>query len=1038
LALAATALLVITSPGAQFARGASTGLVAAFSFDEGTGSTATDSSGAGLVATLSNTTWSSGHSGRALSFDGSDSWATIPDRPSLDLSTGMTLEAWVDPSGNSKGWRTAIAKEQTGDLAYGLYTSSSSGPAELVYTGGDKYVFSSSNLASGHWRHVAATFDGATERLYVNGSLVATAPAAGSMPNSGNPLRIGGNAVRGQWFRGLIDDVRIYNRPLAASEIRTDMQTPVPSPSAAPVTAPADSQAPSVPGRLAVTAASSSSVSVSWTASNDNVGVAGYSLYLNGAVWGGTDSTSFSFTGLTCGTSYTFGVDAYDAAGNRSAQASLVSATAPCSSSSLTLLAAPTNTSAPTISGSALVGSTLTASAGSWSGNPTQYAYQWQSCSADMTSCSNIAGSTAATYTPVTGDVGGRDRVKVTATNASGSTVAYSQPTSVVQAAAATGWTFGRQTPGSLWYAMGADYKRSSRFTLDRGGTVTALVAYLDAPAGSTATQQIRYAIYSDSGGEPASLVAQSVVTTISAGTAPAWVKLPLEKSTALAAGSYHLAILSGASSGVVRYSREPLASGLRSTADAFADGASSSYGSAAADNYEIAIYALVTSAAPSTSSAPVSTVVPAVSGLAQVGQTLTASPGQWNAVPDPTFSYQWLRCGTSGSGCTAIAGASGSSYLLGAADAGATLRVQVTATNSAGSASATSPQTSTVAAPTVATGSTVGCDKYASPLGVDANAGTLALPLRTVGKLLDSLSAGQTGCLVGSAGPFALEDLTIDTPDITLTSVPGQRATFRGSLYLNSAANGVTLRDFDLDNTDSTRIAVKLNADDVTISNMDITNDNKPNGTSNYNGICVLAGPGFEQGDAYIVSNLVVEKSRIHNCGDDAHEHSLYLEGTRNPIIRDNYLYGNYGIGLDLYPDTQGMIAEYNVIYGNSRAGKENVGFAGEVAGGEYSSDHASSNNVVRYNVITNPVSRYNVDSYFPSTKVRPAGNAVTDNCVWNAPMGNFGYDNSGDYAQSDNKDVDPRYVDAAAADFRLQSGSPCAGWGPRVVPAT
>jgi hypothetical protein len=218
----------------------------------------------------------------------------------------------------------------------------------------------------------------------------------------------------------------------------------------------------------------------------------------------------------------------------------------------------------------------------------------------------------------------------------------------------------------------------------------------------------------------------------------------------------------------------------------------------------------------------------------------------------------------------------------------------------------------------------------------------------------------------------------------------------------------------------------------------MEITNNNKPNGTSNYNGICVLAGPGFENGDAYIVSNLLVENSSIHNCGDDAHEHSLYLEGTRNPVIRDNYLYGNYGIGLDLYPDTQGMLAEYNVIDGNSRGGKENVGFAGEVAGGEYRYDHASSNNVVRYSLITNALQRYNVDSYYPSSKVLPTGNLVSDNCVWNAPYGNYGYDHSSDYSQSNNKSVDPLYLDPANADFRLQPGSPCTGWGPRTKPAT
>jgi hypothetical protein len=330
-----------------------------------------------------------------------------------------------------------------------------------------------------------------------------------------------------------------------------------------------------------------------------------------------------------------------------------------------------------------------------------------------------------------------------------------------------------------------------------------------------------------------------------------------------------------------------------------------------------------------------------------------------------------------------------------------------------------------------------VTCAKFASPSGSDTSLGTATAPFKTVARLVASLAAGETGCLVGTDGVFPVENLTIGKT-ITLASVPGQWAVLEGSFYLNPSANGSTLRDFKLDNTDSSSIAIKLNADNVTISNMDITNNNKANGSSNYNGICVLAGPGFENGDAYIASNLLVEHSRIHNCGDDAHEHSLYLEGTRNPIIRDNYLYGNYGIGLDLYPDTQGMIAEYNVIYGNSRGGKENVGLAGETAGGEYKYDHASSNNTIRYNIITNAVQRYNIDSYYPSAQVLPTGNLVTNNCVWNAPYGNYGYDRStNDYTQTDNKDVDPLYLNPATADFRLQPGSPCTGWGPHTVPA-
>lgn len=100
----------------------------------------------------------------------------------------------------------------------------------------------------------------------------------------------------------------------------------------------------------------------------------------------------------------------------------------------------PRNTGEPGISGTARVGSTLTASSGSWTGSPTSYAFQWYSCPStggrpDATDCSALGGATARSYVPAAGTVGRRLRVRVTATNASGSGVAVSNPTAAVQAA---------------------------------------------------------------------------------------------------------------------------------------------------------------------------------------------------------------------------------------------------------------------------------------------------------------------------------------------------------------------------------------------------------------------------------------------------------------------------------------------------------------------------------------------------------------------------------------------------------------------------
>jgi hypothetical protein len=92
---------------------------------------------------------------------------------------------------------------------------------------------------------------------------------------------------------------------------------------------------------------------------------------------------------------------------------------------------APANTALPTISGTAQQGQALTASNGSWSNSPTSYAYQWQDCSSSS-SCSNISGATAASYTLASSDVGDTVDVIVTATNAGGSGSATSAQTQTV------------------------------------------------------------------------------------------------------------------------------------------------------------------------------------------------------------------------------------------------------------------------------------------------------------------------------------------------------------------------------------------------------------------------------------------------------------------------------------------------------------------------------------------------------------------------------------------------------------------------------
>ena len=110
--------------------------------------------------------------------------------------------------------------------------------------------------------------------------------------------------------------------------------------SSSPSTSGADKAAPKAVRRINVTSADSSSVSVAWPSSQDNVGVAGYGLFLSGKSAGATPETRYTFAGLGCGTGYLVGVDAYDAAGNHSQPTSTTVSTSACRD--LTAPTAPT------------------------------------------------------------------------------------------------------------------------------------------------------------------------------------------------------------------------------------------------------------------------------------------------------------------------------------------------------------------------------------------------------------------------------------------------------------------------------------------------------------------------------------------------------------------------------------------------------------------------------------------------------------------------------------------------------------------------
>ncbi len=133
----------------------------------------------------------------------------------------------------------------------------------------------------------------------------------------------------GSTSSGLIDDVRVYNRALSQAEIQTDMATPLGGASL-------DTTPPSAPANVVASAVGPAQVNVSWTASTDNVGVTGYRVErcqgagCTGFAQVGTPSgTSFSDSGLSASTSYSYRLVAVDAAGNVSGYSAVASATTP-------------------------------------------------------------------------------------------------------------------------------------------------------------------------------------------------------------------------------------------------------------------------------------------------------------------------------------------------------------------------------------------------------------------------------------------------------------------------------------------------------------------------------------------------------------------------------------------------------------------------------------------------------------------------------------------------------------------------------------
>ncbi|MDF5706418.1 MAG: DUF4347 domain-containing protein [Nostoc sp. S4] len=212
----------------------SSGLIGYWKFEEAAGNTVLDSSGKNNNGSLINSSRTVGLYGQALEVSGKNSsHASIPASATLNSMTNqLTVSAWVRPNGQPVGFH-AVVNRQIGTLIHPDQFFLGFGPKnqvttykwEIGTTNGEASVYKGTP-ASDRWVHMVGTYDGSTINLYVDGVQIGSSPLTGNILVDNNPVTIGAaenyadGRPLGDRFNGLIDEVRIYNRALSATEIK--------------------------------------------------------------------------------------------------------------------------------------------------------------------------------------------------------------------------------------------------------------------------------------------------------------------------------------------------------------------------------------------------------------------------------------------------------------------------------------------------------------------------------------------------------------------------------------------------------------------------------------------------------------------------------------------------------------------------------------------------------------------------------------------------------------------------------------------------
>jgi hypothetical protein len=214
-----------------------TGLVGYWKLDDGSGVVALDSSGFGNHGRLTNgpvfTNAPGGRLSGALIFDGVNDHVVVPDTDLLDFNArSFTVALWVKTS--KTGPQALLEKQHqffSGLFILALNRDNAVPGGFSLWHGSDWIDSNFRGVSDGQWHHLAATYDGASFRLYRDGILDKTQTTVASYVNTIFPMNFGrfasGNV--GWYFQGLMDDIQLYNRALSDSEIAV-MASAAPAP----------------------------------------------------------------------------------------------------------------------------------------------------------------------------------------------------------------------------------------------------------------------------------------------------------------------------------------------------------------------------------------------------------------------------------------------------------------------------------------------------------------------------------------------------------------------------------------------------------------------------------------------------------------------------------------------------------------------------------------------------------------------------------------------------------------------------------------